>query len=630
MRRSAVRLVEAAIGAGSGPPSRREADPAGRSEAVPFLRVLAGIDGGIPPAETPDPELRLAAAEGLPAGGGNMPPAAGRRAGAIWPFLPPGPGVPAGDAGAAQSDQAEDSARPDTIVAAGPAGVPPGVRLEPDEAIKAAAEATAAAPEGEARPPAPGAAAETPSGGEVLAAGEPWSPVPPPSRGPATSGDGDGRWSDAAPQEGGGRGAGAVAAAPSAREAGLQVDGRRAEDLPRQGLAATPDRTVPQVPAPGPGPSVIAPSPETGLTGRGADAAVPGAAEPRPAAESEVTRPAADAGGSGSGRSAPRAEPAGPPAPPPAAPARATGAETVSPGTAAPPDPVATDGAPMPATASAPLPAPGPAPDGPQPTARASAVPSGGGGPVGRTLETGRSTAMSAGAPRAEPEARAARDEGAVAEAESVAPASQASAPGAAPPAPPTAGVEARAPATAALPPPAVHGPEGLPPGTIGEEALLPAAEVPQPQRMGESGAASPAQPPQAGTGQSIARQLVAAVLPDGEGGFEVRLSPEELGSVRLSLHVTEGAVTIAIQAERPETLELMRRHADVLEREFRDAGFASLTFTFGQGSPDGRPPAPPAYAEAVRERGADTLPAADAAASAGPHRTSTQLDLRL
>ncbi len=499
------------------------------------------------------------------------------------------------------------------------------MRLEPDEAIKAAAEATAAAPEGEARPPAPGAAAETPSGGEVLAAGEPWSPVPSPPGGPATSGDGDGRWSDAAPQEGGRRGAGAVAAAPSAREAGLQVDGRRAEDLPRQGLAATPDRAVPEVPAPGPGPSVSAPSPGTGLTGRKADAAVPGAAESRPATESEVTRPAADAGGSGSGPSAPRAEPATPSGPPPLAPARAAGAET-----AAPPDPVATDGATMPAPASAPLPAPDAEPDGPQPTARASAVPSGGGGPVGRTLETGRSTAMPAGVPRAEPEARTVRDEGAVAEAESVAPASQASAPGAAPPAPPTAGVEARALATAALPPPAIHGPEGLPPGSLGEEALLPAAEVPQPQRMGESGAASPAQPPQAGTGQSVARQLVAAVLPDGEGGFEVRLSPEELGSVRLSLHVTEGAVTLAIQAERPETLELMRRHADVLEREFRDAGFASLTFTFGQGSPDGRPPAASAYAETVRERAADALSPADAAASARPLRASTQLDLRL
>ncbi|MCU0855870.1 MAG: flagellar hook-length control protein FliK, partial [Rhodobacteraceae bacterium] len=588
-----MRLVEATIGAGSAPPSGREADPAGRSDAVPFLRVLAGLDGGIPPGETADPDRRLDPAEGLPGGGGTMPPAAGRRTGAIWPLLPPEAAIPSGAAEVTQSDAVRDSVSPDLLVAASGAEGVTAMPLDAEEAIRAPAEAPAVAAEGAARPPAPGTAAETPSGGQVLAAGEPWSPVPPPAGGPPTVGDGVGRSSDTAAQASGRPAAGAGADVAPARETGAQEGGRRAEDLARRERAATPDRAVPAVPAPGPAPSVIAPSPVTGLTGGEADAAPSGAVEPRRAAESSLTRPAADAGGPGRGPSEPRADAATAPPPAPLAPARATGAETDAPGKAAPSDPVATDDPSMPAPVSAPMAEPGPAPDGSRPTAQASTVPSVGGGPVGLTLESERSTAMPAGVPRAEPDTRTARDDGTGAEAESVAPASQSAATGSAPPAaPPTAGVEARPPATAVHSPPAIQGPEGLPPGTIGEEALLPAAEVQPPQRLGESGTASPAQPAQAETGRSVARQLVAAVLPDGEGGFEVRLSPEELGSVRLSLHVSEGAVTIAIQAERPETLELMRRHADILEREFRDAGFASLTFTFGQGSPDGRPPA--------------------------------------
>ncbi len=36
--------------------------------------------------------------------------------------------------------------------------------------------------------------------------------------------------------------------------------------------------------------------------------------------------------------------------------------------------------------------------------------------------------------------------------------------------------------------------------------------------------------------------------------------------------------------ADRPETLELMRRHIDILAQEFRDIGYGSAEFSFGQG----------------------------------------------
>jgi hypothetical protein len=168
------------------------------------------------------------------------------------------------------------------------------------------------------------------------------------------------------------------------------------------------------------------------------------------------------------------------------------------------------------------------------------------------------------------------------------------------------------------------------PPGALMAEATLQAAgDALQGQRLAEPAPASPAPSTQAEPARGIALQVVAAVLSDGEGGFELQLAPEELGKVRLSLQVSDGVAVLAIHAERPETIDLMRRHVDVLEREFRDAGFASLTFTFGQGSPDSRTPASPAYAEAIRDRAADPVPATAFLPRTGS-RSSSQLDLRL
>ena len=46
---------------------------------------------------------------------------------------------------------------------------------------------------------------------------------------------------------------------------------------------------------------------------------------------------------------------------------------------------------------------------------------------------------------------------------------------------------------------------------------------------------------------------------------------------------------------ERPDTLDLLRRHADQLLSDLRQAGFGNATLSFGQGrADDGRPtPAP-------------------------------------
>jgi len=62
----------------------------------------------------------------------------------------------------------------------------------------------------------------------------------------------------------------------------------------------------------------------------------------------------------------------------------------------------------------------------------------------------------------------------------------------------------------------------------------------------------------------------------------EISLNPEELGRVRLSMTAGDGAITLTIAAERPETSDLLRRHIDTLAQEFRDLGYDSLSFSFG------------------------------------------------
>lgn len=67
------------------------------------------------------------------------------------------------------------------------------------------------------------------------------------------------------------------------------------------------------------------------------------------------------------------------------------------------------------------------------------------------------------------------------------------------------------------------------------------------------------------------------------EGTVELKLYPEELGRVRMFLVSGETGLTVNILADRPETLELMRRNADELARHLADAGFEGAGFSFGQ-----------------------------------------------
>ena len=132
--------------------------------------------------------------------------------------------------------------------------------------------------------------------------------------------------------------------------------------------------------------------------------------------------------------------------------------------------------------------------------------------------------------------------------------------------------------------------------------------------------------PPQAA---QIARQLVeVAFQANGNGPIDVALSPEELGRVRMSMSPQDASMVIAIFAERPETLDLMRRNAEHLAAEFRALGFENIAFEFtGDGSDQQRAKDD---AEASSAQFADKQLPAETAALSRLTLAATGLDLRM
>lgn len=130
---------------------------------------------------------------------------------------------------------------------------------------------------------------------------------------------------------------------------------------------------------------------------------------------------------------------------------------------------------------------------------------------------------------------------------------------------------------------------------------------------------------------QAVGSLIVATAAEGADAQLEITLAPEELGKLSIALRHEGERVVVIVTAERPETLELMRRNADHLAQELRQAGIGGAALSFGQsGQGDQRPP--PAAAQG-------DLPGPDPrAATAGPlppppparHATGAGLDLRL
>uniref|UniRef100_UPI0035B0334E flagellar hook-length control protein FliK n=1 Tax=Paenirhodobacter enshiensis TaxID=1105367 RepID=UPI0035B0334E len=111
---------------------------------------------------------------------------------------------------------------------------------------------------------------------------------------------------------------------------------------------------------------------------------------------------------------------------------------------------------------------------------------------------------------------------------------------------------------------------------------------------------------------------------------IEITLAPADLGKLRLSLHATDGGVSVVVEAERPETLDLVRRNADSLARDLRDIGYGQVTFSFGgQDSPGDQRRTTLASADFAVPGETDAMPEVPPPVS-HPSAASGSLDLRI
>ena len=107
-------------------------------------------------------------------------------------------------------------------------------------------------------------------------------------------------------------------------------------------------------------------------------------------------------------------------------------------------------------------------------------------------------------------------------------------------------------------------------------------------------------------TSSHITQQVAAAIAQSSGGSIEITLNPEELGRVRVLLTPSDNGTLVALQSERPDVLDALRRHIDLLAQDLGDAGFENLEFDFsgfdnsdgeeaaeGDGSDDEQSPIP-------------------------------------
>jgi hypothetical protein len=142
-------------------------------------------------------------------------------------------------------------------------------------------------------------------------------------------------------------------------------------------------------------------------------------------------------------------------------------------------------------------------------------------------------------------------------------------------------------------------------PDMRGAEGPTGIGTAPGPSAGGAAPGQAAAPQPAGTTPAALAPQLAVAAwrLPDGP--VELRLDPAELGRVTLTLVPAEAGLHVSVQAERSETLDLLRRSIGLLEQELRDLGYANTGFSFGE---DRRPPDRSAAAQAPV--GSDATPA--------------------
>ncbi|WP_375262883.1 flagellar hook-length control protein FliK [Palleronia sp.] len=78
-----------------------------------------------------------------------------------------------------------------------------------------------------------------------------------------------------------------------------------------------------------------------------------------------------------------------------------------------------------------------------------------------------------------------------------------------------------------------------------------------------------------------VLHSIAEASVKAQDGTVELRLSPEELGRVRISMSHHDLGLTVVLNVERDDTLALLRRHASELAAALREAGLGEANIQF-------------------------------------------------
>lgn len=124
-----------------------------------------------------------------------------------------------------------------------------------------------------------------------------------------------------------------------------------------------------------------------------------------------------------------------------------------------------------------------------------------------------------------------------------------------------------------------------------------------------------------------FAAQMAETMVRQSGRSVELVLNPEELGRLRVSMSPTDTGMVVTLSAERPETLDLMRRYIDNLASALRDLGHGDVTFDF-QGGKNPQTNSP-SVAISENETTEPSLTAAPRKVLA-PNAATSGLDMRL
>jgi hypothetical protein len=136
--------------------------------------------------------------------------------------------------------------------------------------------------------------------------------------------------------------------------------------------------------------------------------------------------------------------------------------------------------------------------------------------------------------------------------------------------------------------------------------------------RRSETGAANRATHASPSAREVATQVVAAAVRTSSDGDFtEITLDPEDLGKVKIKLRTEGGHAYLVVAAERQDVAELMRRNLAILEQEFRNQGFGSVSLSFeqrghetgGRNADAGHGPGAPGESGATAAADADPFP---------------------